>query len=61
VNKDMDLNGFKRIYYPEWAHRIVGRSIGFTFFVPLVYFLARGYLRPSLKRTLIGLFAFGGL
>lgn len=57
----MDVNGFKKIYYPEWAHRIVGRSIGVTFFLPLIYFLSRGYLQSTLKRTLIGLFVFGGI
>ena len=40
----MDLEGFKKIYYIEWAHRMVGRSIGVTFFGPMIYFWARGYL-----------------
>ena len=46
VNKDkgMDLNGFKYIFFWEWGHRMIGRSIGFTFFVPMIYFWARGYL-----------------
>ena len=57
----MDLNGFKYIFFWEWAHRILGRSIGFTFFLPMVYFWARGYLQKRLKLTLISLFALGGL
>ena len=40
----MDLSGFKYIFFWEWAHRVLGRSIGFTFFGPMVYFWARGYL-----------------
>jgi len=46
VNKDrgMDLDGFKRIFYWEWGHRIIGRSIGFTFLIPMTYFWMRGYL-----------------
>lgn len=46
VNKDkgMDVRGFKYIFFWEWAHRMVGRSIGVIFFGPLVYFLARGYV-----------------
>jgi cytochrome c oxidase assembly protein subunit 15 len=40
----MDVEGFKRIYYVEWAHRVVARSIGIIFMGPFVYFLARGYL-----------------
>jgi len=61
VNKEMDLEGFKRIYLVEWAHRVVARSIGVTFTGPLIYFWARGYLQPKMKRNLIGLLAFGGL
>ena len=46
VNKDkgMDLKGFKYIFYWEWGHRMIGRSIGVTFFVPMIYFWSRGYL-----------------
>lgn len=57
----MDLSGFKYIFFWEWAHRILGRSIGFTFFIPMVYFWARGYLKGRLKFTLLSLFALGGL
>ena len=56
----MDLDGFKKIYYIEWSHRILGRALGLQFFLPLAYFLKKGYLMPKLKRrllfmTLIGL------
>lgn len=57
----MDVNGFKYIFFWEWAHRILGRSIGFTFFVPMVYFWARGYLKGRLKFTLLSLFLLGGV
>ena len=57
----LPLERFKTIYYVEWAHRIVGRSIGVIFFFPMAYFWARGYLKSNLKRTLIGLFLVGGL
>ena len=43
--KGMNLDGFKYIFFWEWAHRILGRSIGFTFFLPMTYFWARGYLQ----------------
>jgi len=63
VNKDkgMTIDGFKYIFYWEWGHRMIARSIGFTFFVPMVYFWARGYLQTRLKATLVGLFAMGGV
>ena len=37
-HKNMDVHGFKQIYYVEWFHRIVARSIGVLFLGPLVYF-----------------------
>lgn len=40
----MDVEGFKKIYYVEWAHRILGRTIGVLFLGPMAYFWARGYL-----------------
>ena len=63
VNKDrgLDLDGFKRIYFVEWAHRIVARSIGVIFILPFTYFLMRGYIQPKLKKALFGLLAFGAL
>jgi cytochrome c oxidase assembly protein subunit 15 len=42
--KGMDLEGFKQIYFIEWAHRILARSIGGIFMGPLAYFWYRGYL-----------------
>mmetsp|Transcript_13283 Transcript_13283/g.22544 ORF Transcript_13283/g.22544 Transcript_13283/m.22544 type:complete len:186 (-) Transcript_13283:816-1373(-) len=59
--KGMDVEGFKYIFFWEWAHRVLGRSIGFTFFLPLGYFLARGYLKNRLKITLSSLFVLGGI
>lgn len=60
-HKGMDLEGFKQIYFIEWAHRIVARSIGVIFTVPLAYFLYRGYLGPRMKKSLIFLLGFGAL
>ncbi len=58
---DMDLAGFKAIFYWEWAHRLLGRIIGFAFALPLVVFWLRGRLAPALKPRLIVLLALGGL
>ncbi|MEP3653364.1 MAG: COX15/CtaA family protein [Litorimonas sp.] len=41
---DMDLAGFKFIYYWEWGHRQLGRFIGLAFTLPFFWFLARGKL-----------------
>lgn len=46
---DMDLAGFKFIYFWEWGHRQLGRFIGLAYVIPLFYFLAKGKL-PIGKR-----------
>ncbi|WP_409433910.1 COX15/CtaA family protein [Litorimonas sp. RW-G-Af-16] len=38
---DMDLAGFKFIYFWEWAHRQLGRFIGLAYVVPLLIFAVR--------------------
>lgn len=60
VNRDMDLAGFKRIYYVEYAHRVLGRVVGIVFFLPLVWFLFRGHVDRPLGWKLMGLFVLGG-
>lgn len=60
-HKGMDLEGFKQIYFVEWAHRVVARSIGLVFMGPLAYFWYRGYLMPRMKKSLLFLLGFGAL
>ena len=57
----MGVKEFKYIFFWEWFHRIIGRSIGVIFFLPMTYFFARGYIMPHLRNVLIGMFALGGL
>ncbi|MCK5499524.1 MAG: COX15/CtaA family protein, partial [Gammaproteobacteria bacterium] len=47
-NPDMDLAGFKSIFWLEFIHRVWGRSIGIVFFVPFMFFL----LKKKLDRKL---------
>ncbi len=37
-NYNMNLQEFKVIFWWEWVHRFLGRLIGISFLVPLVYF-----------------------
>ncbi|MBX9758341.1 MAG: COX15/CtaA family protein [Beijerinckiaceae bacterium] len=57
----MSLPEFKFIYYWEWAHRLLGRIIGFAFALPLAYFWWTGRVQGSLRWKLLGLLALGGL
>lgn len=60
-NSSMDLEGFKGIFWFEYAHRLLGRSIGLIFFFPMVYFWVRGKVGRALKPKLIIMFVLGGL
>lgn len=61
VFPDMDLNGFKFIFFWEWSHRLLGRLIGAATFLPLVFFWAKGFLSNRLKVQLLAVLALGGL
>ncbi len=37
-NFNMSLTEFKIIFWWEWIHRFLGRLIGISFFIPLIYF-----------------------
>ena len=60
-NFDMDLAGFKRIFWFEYAHRLLGRAIGLVFFIPLIYFLIKRIIPSSLIRPLLIILALGAL
>jgi cytochrome c oxidase assembly protein subunit 15 len=59
VNFDMTLEGFKRIFWWEYAHRLLGRLIGVVFFVPFVWFWLRGKLDRPLAWKLGAVFMLG--
>ena len=61
VNIGMDLHGFKSIYWFEFAHRLLGRSIGVAFLLPLLYFAVRRMLGRPLLVRLAAAFVLGGL
>ena len=61
VNRQMDLDEFKGIFWWEYWHRVLGRSIGAVFLLPLGYFLLRRKLDPVLTFRLLGIFILGGL
>jgi heme a synthase len=61
LNKGMSLEEFKAIYWWEWSHRLLGRSIGFVFLIPFLFFLARRALDRNLVLWSLMLLLLGGL
>ena len=53
VHKDLTLEGFKWIFYMEYAHRMWGRLIGLAILLPAAGFWARGWLGPALKHRVL--------
>ena len=58
---DMDLRGFKFIFFFEWSHRLLGRLIGAAMVLPLIFFWAKGLLPRGFKPKLLGVLALGAL
>lgn len=61
VNHAMTLAGFKGIFWWEYIHRLIARSIGLVFLLPLLYFQFRKILSKTLSFQLWGIFALGAL
>jgi cytochrome c oxidase assembly protein subunit 15 len=61
VNHQMSLDEFKGIFWWEYLHRVLGRTIGAVFFFPYLWFLLRHRLASTLKWQLAGIFVLGGL
>jgi heme a synthase len=62
INEGMDLTAFKGIFWWEWAHRQLGRFLGFAFALPLawLWFRHRAVL-ANYRARLALLFVLGGL
>ncbi len=60
VYSSMSLIEFKRIFYFEYTHRLLGRFVGLVFFVPLIIFWLKGLLTRQLLIKLIVVLILGG-
>ncbi len=61
INFDMDLGGFKVIFFWEYVHRVWGRLLGLAFGLPLLFFWIAGRIPKGYGLTLLSLLALGGL
>jgi cytochrome c oxidase assembly protein subunit 15 len=57
VNFGISLGEFKRIFFWEYLHRLLGRFIGAAFALPGIYFAVKGQVRP--RTVLAGLALIG--
>ncbi len=60
-NAGMSLEAFKRIYWWEWGHRLLGRVVGLVWALGLVWFAIRKQVPQGWWPRLIGVGALGGL
>jgi cytochrome c oxidase assembly protein subunit 15 len=61
VNSHMDVNAFKGIFWLEFLHRLLGRTIGIVFALPFVYFFVKGYIVRREWPKYVLMFVLGGL
>jgi cytochrome c oxidase assembly protein subunit 15 len=61
INSGMTLAGFKAIYFWEYVHRLLARTIGLAFAAPLLWFWLRGRIPAGYKLRLVALLALGGV
>ena len=61
LNRGMQLDQFKVIYWWEWSHRLLARTTGAVFLLPFLVFLWRGWIPPNLRVRLWTLFGAGAL
>ena len=57
----MMLATYKIIFFWEWVHRLLARSIGAAFALPLAWFALRGAVPKGYGPRLVALLALGGL
>ena len=61
VNSDMDLTGFKWIYWWEWSHRLLGRLVGLVWAIGFFGFLLTKNIPTGWTPRLFSLGVLGGM
>ena len=57
----MTLATYKAIFFWEWLHRLLARSVGMVFALPLAWFWVKRQIPDGYKARLLVLLALGGL
>ncbi len=60
-NAWMELGDFRRIFWWEWSHRLLGRVVGAAYAVPLLFFALRGRIPRPFRGRLLLLLVLGAL
>jgi len=53
IHTNIDMRIFKKIYFLEYFHRLLGRIVGIIFFLPAIYFFAKGHLTTRNKKVIL--------
>lgn len=61
INAGMTLAGFKAIFFWEWLHRALARTIGLAFALPLAWFWVRRRIPAGYKPRLVAILMLGAL
>ncbi len=61
LNSGMTLDGFKAIFFWEYLHRVLARTIGLAFAVPLIWFAVRKRIPAGYGWRLTALLSLGAL
>jgi len=61
MEQNMDLSGFKSIFFWEYLHRQWGRLMGIVFIIPFFIFLKQGRLKGKLLKRCIAILIGGAI
>jgi heme a synthase len=61
INNQFTLEEFKSIYWWEYLHRLLGRTIGLVFLIPFFYFWLKKKFNKVLLKKMFVLLALGAL
>lgn len=60
-NSHMEVSDFKGIFWLEYLHRLLGRTIGIVFLVPFLFFVWKGHIQKREFPKYMLMFVLGGM